>query len=459
MAYGRRSLPDASFPGSAGAQNRIRPSAPPDRMPPSAAASAVTATPACASLEDEDASTTAADEDETVRRAGGRREGAPAKRDARQRLGQLPLRAADAAQLRPQRPRELWAVGSGCSSQPSLRARRLLLGRREGPELGLGRQPDRDQGEAPPWRCARRQSQLVDPWWPCGQRGRRDQQLSPPPVPDADGVLIVGAHPDEQAALGRKGHRTDGALVEGAICRGGGHGGGVCGGQSCRRELGRGSGSRRVRPAQRRRLAIVGHPADAAELLLALDIPHRQPRRRPGQRRRALPSHRQPAGRVKCHTRDIVVVPFEKGLFRRSRVVHDGQRGGAVEHPAVGQREHVGRPIVTAQPIVAIHKLTAHRHVWREGRARHQARVKVWRHVHARLREAVADGEWDRVAVGRCHVSPPFPAGLTRPERRSRRRLKPHPHPVPGRGSGPSVHRRSGGGAVAAGRPAAAADR
>eukprot|EP00967_Tisochrysis_lutea_P099099 scaffold146960_cov30-Tisochrysis_lutea.AAC.5 len=45
----RRSLPAASLPAGAGAQKRMRPSAPPDTMPPSAAASAVTATPEWAS--------------------------------------------------------------------------------------------------------------------------------------------------------------------------------------------------------------------------------------------------------------------------------------------------------------------------------------------------------------------------------------------------------------------------
>eukprot|EP00967_Tisochrysis_lutea_P099097 scaffold146960_cov30-Tisochrysis_lutea.AAC.3 len=110
--------------------------------------------------------------------------------------------------------------------------------------------------------------------------------------------------------------------------------------------------------------------------------------------------------------RDVVIVALIIALFGAHWVVHDGESRRAVEHPAVGQRKDVRRAVVTAQPIVAVHKLATKRERRWQRRARDEPRVKVRRHMHARLRKAVADRERNGLARRRRHVTLTFPPTL-----------------------------------------------
>ena len=201
----------------------------------------------------------------------------------------------------------------------------------------------------------RRSAELVDPRRPRGKSRTRHQQLATPPVPHADGVLVVAADGDEEGAVRRKLQSTDRPLVKRtdrvasvsselptcaaadaaalAACREAAR---------CRLPRPRRRGGVGARVGAARVCGVrVRHPTDPADFGAVGHAPDGDPRTRPGPRRSDLSGGGELPGRMQRDRRHVIVVAFVVVLCASRGVVDDAEGGGREEQPAVAERVHL----------------------------------------------------------------------------------------------------------------------
>ena len=201
----------------------------------------------------------------------------------------------------------------------------------------------------------RRSAELVDPGRPRGESGTRDHQLATPPVPHADGVLVVAADGDEKGAVRRKLQSTDRPLVKRTdrVASVSSELPARTAADAAALASGREAARRRL-PRPRRRGGVdagvgaarvcgvwVRHPSDSADFGAVSHAPDGNPRTRPGPRRSDLSGGGELPGRVKRDRRHVIVVAFVVVLSASRRVVNDAEGGGGEEQPSVAEGVHL----------------------------------------------------------------------------------------------------------------------